>query len=106
MEEARKNPIAPPNPTASGSQQARIPITIAGYYANGYEINFSGADVTIMFAMNGRPAFSLNLSSSTAKALGAGLTQMIEDVEKLTESKIWMSNDIVELQQKAEAKAQ
>jgi hypothetical protein len=88
----------------SGGHPSLVPIQIPGVYANGFELGFTGADVAIMLQLNGRPILSLNLSLTSAKALGNGLGEIVEEFEQLSGTKVLSIAELAELQTKSEAK--
>lgn len=65
-------------------QQQMMP----SFYANGFEISVSGADVCIKLSQNNRQICTLNLSFITAKGLGAGLSGVIKEFEERTQNKV------------------
>jgi len=60
----------------------------ASFYANGFEIAATGADLVVTFVHNGRPFATMNLSFTTAKALGAGLSQLVAELEEKSKTKV------------------
>jgi hypothetical protein len=72
-------------------------------YANGFEIAITGADVVINLTYNGRPLCALNLSFTTAKALGVGLSGIMADLEQKSQTKVISVEEVaraLELQSK------
>ena len=66
-----------------------------GMYANGFEVAITGADVVINLTYNGRPLVTLNLSFTTAKALGGALSQLVSELEAKSETKVLLSDEVV-----------
>ena len=90
----------------SGKQpQPRSPTTIAvssvpTVYANGFEVSVTGADIFTLLALNNRPAIVLNLSFTTAKALGRALSEVIADIERGTQIRTVTTDDIAKAMEK------
>ena len=66
----------------------------ASFYANGFEISVTGADLIITLVHNGRSFATLNLSFTTAKALGAGLSQLVADLEERSKTKVLSAEEV------------
>jgi len=67
----------------------------ASFYANGFEISATGADLVVTFIHNGRPFATVNLSFTTAKALGSGLSQLVADLEDRSKTKVLSAEEVV-----------
>jgi hypothetical protein len=63
-------------------------------YANGFEMNVTGADVMVTFSQNGRILMTLNLSFTTAKAMGRGLVDLVQNLEDKSHTKILFADEI------------
>jgi hypothetical protein len=61
---------------------------VPSYYANGFEVAVSGADVCITLAQNNRQIGTVNLSFISAKALGSSLSALIKELEEKSQTKI------------------
>jgi hypothetical protein len=99
------NPIqaAPPQVTMA----PRMPVSMApalsglmqpqllSLYANGFEISATGADLIVTFVHNGKSFATLNLSFTTAKALGSGLSQLVADLEDRSKTKVLSAEEVV-----------
>lgn len=70
-------------PLASLMQQM-----VPAYYANGFEVAVSGADVCLTLAQNNRQISTVNLSFISAKALGASLSALIKELEEKSQTKV------------------
>jgi len=82
-------------PGISGMPQMFQPFPpIQALYANGFEISVTGPDVLVTFSQNGRVLMTLNLSFTTAKALGRGLADTVKNLEEKSQTKVLFVDEI------------
>lgn len=84
-----------PIPLAALMQQQMAP----AYYANGFEVAVSGADVHITLTQNNRQICTLNLSFISAKGLGASLSGLIKELEERSQTKVPSFDDVINAMQ-------
>jgi hypothetical protein len=75
----------------SALMQQQIP----AYYANGFEVSLSGADVFIGLTHNGRQICTLNLSFISAKGMGSALNTLIKDFEEKSQTKVPTFDEVI-----------
>jgi hypothetical protein len=68
--------------------------SVQAFYANGFDIAVTGPDVLVTLSQNGRVLMTLNLSFTTAKALGRGLASMMSDLEEKSQTKVLFVDEI------------
>jgi hypothetical protein len=79
-----------------------IPIQLASlmqqvppaFYANGFEVGITGADVCLTLSLNNRPLATINLSFITAKALGGALSGLVKDLEDKSRTKVPSAEEV------------
>jgi len=88
-------PIVVPGIGGMGMPQLFQPFPpIQALYANGFEINVTGPDVLVTFSQNGKVLMTLNLSFTTAKALGRGLADTVKNLEDKSQTKVLFVDEI------------
>jgi hypothetical protein len=93
------NPV--PRPIMIPQMAGNIPLASLiqqmspSHYANGFEVSVSGADVCVTLAQNGRQICTVNLSFTSAKALGVSLSGLINELEEKSQSKVPSVEEVV-----------
>ena len=74
--------------------ESETPTSATPIYANGFAVYVGASDVTVNLMLGGRPTHELHLSYTSAKTLGAMLTQMVVQLEAKTGSNIMTIGDV------------
>ena len=79
-------------PESSPQEAARIP----SIYFNGFQLNLSNADVTLLGLLDNEPTIKINLSYTVAKSLLVKLENLIKVLEDNTGRQIMTTDDVGE----------
>ena len=69
-------------------------VELPSMYFNGFQLGVSNSDVSGVMLLNGQPQLVMNLSYTTAKTLQAALSEIIGELEKVTDRKIMTTKEI------------
>ena len=97
-----------PSPTQLGSiiprpiamQQIAIPY----FYFNGFELNSSLSDMSLLLMLDGQPMARLGLSFTMAKTLAENLTKGIASFEEMTSHNIMTMDQVKDFMDSQKAK--
>jgi len=63
-------------------------------YFNGFSLQLSNSDISVMLIADGRPVCKLNMSFTTAKTLNENLSSLIQNLEKVTNHTIMLAGEV------------
>lgn len=73
-----------------------VPVIVPTFYFNGFELGLSNADVIANLTLANGQVATVFMSYTTAKSFAVGLTNLVDQLEKVTERKIMTTNDVAE----------
>jgi len=69
------------------------------YYASGFGVEVSGADVCVTLAQNNKQICTVNLSFTSAKALGNALSGLIKELDEKSRTKVPSVEEVAQAMQ-------
>ena len=67
---------------------------LPNFYTNGFNNVMSSSDVMVVYHLNGKPTFSVNMSFTTAKTLSIMLGQLVAQLETFSGHEIMTTMDV------------
>jgi hypothetical protein len=80
--------------SGTGTATISMPAPVPSVYFNGFEVNYSLSDMSMLLVLDGTPVVRLNLSFTTAKTLSAYLNSTVSEFERRTQHNIMSMDDV------------